>query len=460
MKRIPREEIISEIQKVDEKVDDVPTSDDLREHADVSYYVIHDRFGGAPAAREAAGIGDHGGNLCANHPDASEQDYIEDLQAVQKVVDRPPSNGDLDEHGEYESGSIISHFGGMPEAREAADLQKHYNHLGDREKKRVEVVCQGCGKEEEVEAARSEDYTYCSRDCMGQSYRKYSTERVREELKELAQDLGRAPTVVEYREETGISHGTFESRTDLDSFSTELRDLGFEPNAPKDLTDEQLLQDLREIGEKLGRAPREEDIKEHAHLNVLLPYRNRWGSWYKALQAAGLAPSTTQRIDIPKEELIQEFKRVADDLGRPPGYREITEHSDFSAVTYERAFGTFLEAKEQAGFDPVPLMNQPTGEDHYAWKGDRDRPYDRNWLRKREQALQRDGRECVRCGKTSEEHLEECGKDLHVHHIVPWDEFEDEEKRNRLENLVSLCAGCHKKIEVLPVTPEFKNLSR
>lgn len=452
---IPTEEIIDEIQRIDNEVDGIPTAGQIREMASMSYWTIQNRFGGVVEARKEAGIARHGGNLCRNHPEASESDYIEDLQNVASNVERPPSIGDMKTHSEYEVGSIISHFDGMPEAREAAGLKKHYNHLGDREQNRVEVVCQGCGVEENVCASRSENYTYCSTECMGQDMRKHSTERVRKELEGLARAHGQAPTVVEFRAETGIHHGSFEQRDDLDSFSTELRGMGFEPKSPKDLSDEELLQDLREVGQKLGRPPTEKDMKNHALLNDLSSYRNRWGSWYETLQAAGLDPANTQRVDISGEELIEEFKRVAEDLGRPPGYREITELSNFSAATYERAFGTFLEAKQRAGFDPLPKQNQPSGKDHYAWKGDIDRPYDSNWLEKREQALQRDRRKCVRCGKTSQEHLEECGKDLHVHHITPWDEFDSEEERNRLENLATLCAGCHKKIEVLPITPQF-----
>lgn len=71
------------------------------------------------------------------------------------------------------------------------------------------------------------------------------------------------------------------------------------------------------------------------------------------------------------------------------------------------------------------------GEGNPNWKNDPDyRGY--NWREIRLAALERDGRKCVKCGAS---------ESLVVHHIVPWPETQD----NRLENLLTLCIGCHKR---------------
>lgn len=352
MKKIPMAEIISEIRKVDEKLDRVPTSGDLREHADVSMYVLRDRFGGVPAAREAAGIDEHGGNLSSNHPGASEKDYIEDIQDVYEIVDRPPSVGDLDEHGKYESGSIISHFDTIGEARVAAGYAREYNHKSNKTEFREEVECQNCGKSETVWVSRAEDYVYCSDECMGKHKRKHSTDDILSSLESLCSELGRAPSVTEYRDNTGISHGVFEGRDELRSYSTEVRKLGYEPLCPRDISDEDLLKDLQALEVYLGRPPHVSDIHDYAQVNTTWPYTSRWGSFLSALEAAGIEPSPGQRVSISDDELISDFQRVAKDLGEAPSYNDIIEFGRYSPYTYERAFGSFLDAKQACGFEP------------------------------------------------------------------------------------------------------------
>jgi 5-methylcytosine-specific restriction endonuclease McrA len=56
------------------------------------------------------------------------------------------------------------------------------------------------------------------------------------------------------------------------------------------------------------------------------------------------------------------------------------------------------------------------------------------WRERRQDALERDGYMCQECGQT---------EDLTVHHITSIREFIEPEEAHRLENLVTLCAGCH-----------------
>ena len=451
---IPTEKIIEEIKRVDSIVEGVPSTGELREHADVSYWAIHDRFGGIVSAREAAGVNGEGGTLCQNHPDVTDQEILEEVRRISNVVDRPPSVGDLKKYSEYEVGTMIYRFGGMRELRDAAGVMREYNHAGGREESEVLVKCENCGCEEYVFPARAETYTYCSRECMGLSNRKHTTSEIRTALEKLAEELEAAPSTRQFDQHTQFQHGLFEARDSLDSFSTELRRLGYEPRCPKDLSKNQLLQNLRDIEEKTGRPPREHDLAEFGHVNTAWAYVNRWGSWVEALEAAGIEPDNSQRTDIQRKELVKDFQRVADELGSPPGYNEIREYGRFSAATYERAFGSFLKAKEACGFEPTPKENKPSGEDHYAWKGGTKPHYGKSWREQREKAVERDQYTCQSCGITADEHLQDVGTDLHVHHITPWDEFDNHEERNKLSNLITLCASCHRTWENLPVKPQ------
>ena len=71
--------------------------------------------------------------------------------------------------------------------------------------------------------------------------------------------------------------------------------------------------------------------------------------------------------------------------------------------------------------------------------------YGPNWAAQRQAALARDEQRCQMCGAT---------QNLHVHHIRPFREFGYEPGRNEfyrqanvLENLVTLCASCHRRAE-------------
>lgn len=635
MRKIPKERVIEEMKRINDEVDGVPTCGDWREKASISYYVLHQRFDSIGELRQAAGVTDDAGILPENHPDASEQDYIEDIQTVGEIVDRPPSVGDLDEHGEYELGSIINHFETMPDAREAAGFAREYNHHGDRKSSKQKVQCKNCGKEELKYTARADEYIYCSNKCMGADKRKHSTDDILESLESLCSDLNRAASVVEFREHTGISHGVFEQRQDLDSYSTEIRKLGFQPLCPKDLSDKQLIKDLQALEIHLDRAPNVSDVMEQGLARTAWPYVSRWGGFLSALESAGITPTSDQRISISDDELISDFNRVADELGVTPSYNDIIEHGKFSPATYERSFGTFLKAKEACGYDatasyhnardftetemiqylhqlcfevggipsatdvaerekmsvssfklrfgswrdglkaagfnpdPVKIPEDDLKEElrrmaemkgrppfqremeqakysysvyvqrwgswlkareaagldtvvrhpslrvseqsaiqdlqkiasemgrcpsyseyqergqysvglfkqkfgswndgkeaagfdrgyitvNYGTEGPTERPvYGRSWIPQRERARERDNLQCQRCGMTKEEHLSEYDTVPHVHHITPWHEFDDHEERNKLSNLITLCAACHKTYEKLPVKPQI-----
>lgn len=87
------------------------------------------------------------------------------------------------------------------------------------------------------------------------------------------------------------------------------------------------------------------------------------------------------------------------------------------------------------------------GEDHPLWKGGGDVYYGPNWLSQRRATVERDNYECQDCGLTREEHYEQYGSDLEVHHKTPIRTFEDTSDANQLANLITVCMNCHMKRE-------------
>jgi len=91
------------------------------------------------------------------------------------------------------------------------------------------------------------------------------------------------------------------------------------------------------------------------------------------------------------------------------------------------------------------------GELNHNWRGGF-RDYGEGWTKqKRESVRERDNYECQSCGLEQSDH----NGALHVHHIQRARDFDDPEKRNSMENLIALCATCHKVWEQMsPLRPQ------
>lgn len=75
-----------------------------------------------------------------------------------------------------------------------------------------------------------------------------------------------------------------------------------------------------------------------------------------------------------------------------------------------------------------------------AWTNDPNQ-YGTNWENQKRLARQRDHYRCQLCG------VPEIEKAHHVHHKIPFRQFVDPQEANRLENLITLCPSCHRKVE-------------
>lgn len=61
----------------------------------------------------------------------------------------------------------------------------------------------------------------------------------------------------------------------------------------------------------------------------------------------------------------------------------------------------------------------------------------------RQTVLERDDHQCQFCGVTEEQHKEEMGRSLDIHHVIP----RRSGGSDSLENLISVCVECHRTLE-------------
>src|SRR5512146_977621 len=118
-------------------------------------------------------------------------------------------------------------------------------------------------------------------------------------------------------------------------------------------TDEELLGELRASAERLGRSP---TMREFAadpgatvHPQTVIEH---FGTWNAAKRAAGLQP----RRFISREELLAQLREVGEELGHTPTVRDIEERRArmASKSLIWHTFGSLAAALKEAGFD-VPV---------------------------------------------------------------------------------------------------------
>jgi hypothetical protein len=124
----------------------------------------------------------------------------------------------------------------------------------------------------------------------------------------------------------------------------------FQAGIRRRYSDDQILRELRESAERLGRSP---TMKEFAadpaarvHPQTVIEH---FGTWNAAKRAAGLMP----RRFATREELVGELRRLGEELGRTPTARDLDERRGTipSKSLYWHTFGSLALALRQAGFD-------------------------------------------------------------------------------------------------------------
>jgi hypothetical protein len=124
----------------------------------------------------------------------------------------------------------------------------------------------------------------------------------------------------------------------------------FQAGIRRRYSDGQILDELRASAERLGRSP---TMKEFAadpdarvHPQTVIEH---FGTWNAAKRAAGLMP----RRFATREELVDQLRALGEELGRTPTADDIKKRRGTmpSASLYWHTFGSLSTALREAGFD-------------------------------------------------------------------------------------------------------------
>lgn len=219
----------------------------------------------------------------------------------------------------------------------------------------------------------------------------------------------------------------------------------------KDLSDDELLAEMRRVAEKLGgRTLTQETLRAHSDVISDSAVVRRFGSWPEAVRRAGLELSRHGRR-WTEDDYFENMLTVWTHYGRPPTYAEMNRPpSRITKNAYAAKWGTWGRAKAafvervNADLDEPALSGPaPKGEEQLRLpdaRAQRPRtpPEDRRdpSIGLRYKVLSRDRFRCAACGRSPATDL---AVSLHVDHVIPVAAG----GKTTEQNLRALCADCN-----------------
>lgn len=276
---------------------------------------------------------------------------------------------------------------------------------------------------------------------LNEYHRNMSDEDLINDLKRVAKDLEKnAVTTEEYNKYGKYSSSCLRGR--FGSWFKALEKAGLEKTRNLGLTEKELIDDLIRVAKDLGKSPTTFKYNDKGKFHNST-YEYRFGSWFKALEKAGL--EKTRNYGITDEQYFKNIEEVWIKLGRQPKYLEIEKPlSKYSSGAYERRFGTWRKAlerfieyvnKEEAPKTEIeiPIVEVPDTpkDDSIKHKTKRNISWRLRFI-----VMHRDNFKCKRCGRSP---ASDPTIILHVDHHKAWSKGGE----TVLDNLETLCSVCN-----------------
>ena len=282
-------------------------------------------------------------------------------------------------------------------------------------------------------------------------------ETLLDDLRNVATHLGK-PSVTRDEYE---AHGRFSSATlrrRFGSWGTVLQKGGLNVLHRKDITDAELIADLKRVAGLLGIAVVSKDDYDQMGKFSTFTFKRRFASWPEALRIAELDHSPSWHPKIANDDLFSNLAAVWEAIGKQPKQSDLhPPNSRFSSDTYTRRFGSWRKALEafvavanDPTFDAITPIEESTSFVRPQTTPPKHTPRQPSW-RLRFLVNRRDRFTCRACGRSPATHM---GTVLHVDHIKPWSQGGE----TTFGNLQTLCDVCNLGKSDLSMNVEEDNL--
>lgn len=191
-----------------------------------------------------------------------------------------------------------------------------------------------------------------------ESYRRFTDQDLIDDLLRVALELNKKSlSHFEYRERGKYKAHNFVQRFGSWIKALEKAGLGKSKSKIQRVTDQYLIADLLRVALELNKKSLSYSEYQDRGKHPPSTFARRFGSWSHALKKAGL-----EQISHPKqfteEELFQNLEKIWVGLGRQPRYEEVKKPlSKFSNGTYAKRFGNWRNALEKF----VAFINEEEG---------------------------------------------------------------------------------------------------
>ena len=277
-----------------------------------------------------------------------EQERIVDLVRLQ-----PTKNAELQDHWGLDSGSDVHHYlesqlkeyyyrdnDGYIRATDGAEefVQNHQDVTEPGDNPDAEDVAPDLQRRDLVIAlvTLTQELGHLPSADEINEHGEYRHQRYREEFDDLFnayRAAGILPDEVTRQDFYGEDEPESESGGEAEGGTSEDPETSDQPEPSR----QELLDEIKRLDASLDRIPYESDIDQDGGFTAYT-YRDRFGSWDEALEAAG----------IDKEALLfEDMQQVADTVDGDLTQPAMNEHGKYSASMAARFFGSWSEAKER-----------------------------------------------------------------------------------------------------------------
>ena len=218
-----------------------PTQREMNEHGSMSDDTVKRCFGTWNGALREAGV------EINEEVEISDEDILSAIRDLAGELGRTPTQQEMREHGSVSPEAAENHFdtwnGALREAGLEINMEKNI-----------------------------------------------SDEDVLSAIRKIADELGRAPTFVEMNERGSLSPATVGRH--FETWNKALQEAGLDVNKVYEYSKEHVLTSIRDVADDLGRAPTAKEMNNRGNVSTNAVGRH-FGSWNDALRAAGLEPNQT-----------------------------------------------------------------------------------------------------------------------------------------------------------------------
>ena len=170
------------------------------------------------------------------------------------------------------------------------------------------------------------------------------------ELQDLTDKLGRTPTAQDVKQQGAYGISTYERKFGSWNDALEKADCEINRQATSDLRipQSELIDKLQNLADELGQTPRRQDMIQQGPHGATV-YQDKFGSWNNALEKAGL--EVRRQTNISNSDLLDELTRLADKLGQTPTKQHMHQQGCYGIKTYERRFNSWNDTLREAGLE-------------------------------------------------------------------------------------------------------------